>query len=278
MTEAFRTCEISNPNFMPDNLSLVTVKSKNLNGRGDMLIINQQVQTASAPVVILLHGVYGSHWAWQYSVGAQQSLVTLLKQHNDLSDFVVVMPSDGLFGDGSAYLPISGHGNFEKWIVEDVIAACQQVVPNIDDNSSVYISGLSMGGYGALRLGFKYPEIFSGITAHSAITQLDEMALFVEEDINIFQKGNEKNAEIIYWLEKNRQNLPPLRFDCGVDDPLITGNRNFERYLKQHGFDYEYQEFSGAHDFEYWAEHIQQSFLFFDQIEKKKSSKLIDEK
>ena len=269
MTDTFRTCEVSKPSFTPKNLTLVTVKSKHLNGRADMLILNQQTQTASAPVVILLHGVYGSHWAWQYSVGIEQSLMSLQKEHQQLSDFVIVMPSDGLFGDGSAYLPIAGHGNYEQWVVEDVVNACQQVVKNVDDNSSIYISGLSMGGYGALRLGCKFPEVFSAISAHSAITHLDEMALFVEEDLSLYQKGNEQNAEITYWLEKNREKLPPFRFDCGVDDPLIIGNRKFESYLKQHKYHYQYQEFSGGHEFEYWAEHVQKSLLFFDQIEKK---------
>lgn len=268
MKNTFRTCEISNPSFMPKNLSLVTVKSKHLNGRGDMLIINQQVDTHSAPIVILLHGVYGSHWAWQYSVGIKQSLLTLQQQHPNLSDFVFVMPSDGLFGDGSGYLPVAGHGNYEKWIVEDVIAACQQVVANVDEKSSIYIAGLSMGGYGALRLGCKYADKFSGISAHSSITQFDEMALFVEEELSVYRQGNEQNADITYWLEKNREKLPPMRFDCGVDDPLIQGNRNFERYLKQHNYCYQYQEFTGGHEFEYWAKHVQKSFLFFDQIEK----------
>ena len=269
MTNTFRTCEVSNHGFMPENLTLVTVKSKHLHGRGDMLILNQQAKTISAPVVILLHGVYGSHWAWQYSVGIEQSLFSLQQQYAALSDFVVVMPSDGLFGDGSGYLPVAGHGNYEKWIVEDVISACRHVVANVDENSSVYISGLSMGGYGALRLGSKYADLFSGISAHSSITQLDEMTLFVEEDLSIYRQGNENNADIDYWFEKHRDKLPPLRFDCGIDDPLITGNRNFEYYLEQHGYQYQYQEFSGGHEFDYWAKHVKKSFLFFDQIEKK---------
>jgi S-formylglutathione hydrolase FrmB len=273
MTHTFRTCEVSNHNFMPENLSLVTVKSRHLNGRGDMLILNPQVNTVSAPIVILLHGVYGSHWAWQYSVGLEKSLANLAQQYPDLSDFVVVMPSDGLFGDGSGYLPLTGHGNYEKWIVEDVIAACQKAVMKVDEHSSIYIAGLSMGGYGALRLGCKYGDIFSGVSAHSSITQLDEMALFIEEDLDIYRKDNEQNADICYWLEKKRETLPPLRFDCGVDDPLIEGNRKLNHYLKQHQHPHQYQEFNGGHEFEYWAEHIQKSFLFFHQIEKNKSLK-----
>lgn len=271
----FRSCEISSSNLTPPNLTSVTIKSRNLSGRGDMLILNQSAHIPSAPVIILLHGVYASNWAWQYSVGVEESLKSLQESCLDLTDFVVVMPSDGLFGDGSAYLPILGHGNYEKWITEDVIAACMHVVKNVDEQSSVYIAGFSMGGFGALRLGIKYPMLFKGISVHSAVTQLDELALFIEEDISVYWRGNEKNANIAHWLETNRGQLPPLRFDCGLDDPLINGNRNFVKTLNGYYQHFQYEEFSGGHDFEYWAEHIKKTFLFFDSIEKKRCSDVV---
>ena len=79
------------------------------------------------PVVILLHGVYGSAWSWAHQSGVHLKLNELISQ-GELPPMILVMPSDGLWGDGSAYLPHNNY-NFEKWIIEDVI---DSVIESID--------------------------------------------------------------------------------------------------------------------------------------------------
>src|SRR3546814_21020356 len=102
---------------------------------------------------------------------------------------VIEMPSVWLWGDESAYLQHNSF-NFEKWIVEDVPNAVRQAIRCVGSNSSLFIGGLSMGGFGALRIGAKYSSIFKGISTHSSITNLEQMCLFVEEDIANFRQSD----------------------------------------------------------------------------------------
>src|SRR6266566_2995691 len=67
----FKTVEISSPQFEANGLRFITVKTSNLKGRGDICVYapSQIEKTDVLPVVILLHGVYGSAWSWAYSAG-----------------------------------------------------------------------------------------------------------------------------------------------------------------------------------------------------------------
>ena len=153
--------------------------------------------------------------------------------------------------------------------MDDVLNAVIQTVPNATTNSNVYLSGLSMGGYGALRLGVKYSDKVKGISAHSSITQLDEINKFTDTDLSHYQCENEQEHNILYWLDKNKATLPPLRFDCGKDDILYQGNLTFKKALETADIRFSFDAFDGEHAWEYWHEHIQQTFSFFTHIEQK---------
>ena len=119
-----------------------------------------------------------------------------------------------------------------------------------------------MGGYGALRLGGKYPERFSAISAHSAITRISEMKDFVEEPLSEYlQCARQEELDVLFFL-KAADHLPKLRFDCGVDDSLLAGNRKLHSELLALGIDHEYQEYSGGHEWKYWQKHVEQTLLF----------------
>jgi S-formylglutathione hydrolase FrmB len=175
----------------------------------------------------------------------------------------LAMPSDGLWGDGSGYLPHGGQ-DFEKWIVEDVPAAVREAVPQVDSASPLFITGLSMGGYGALRLAAAHPTRFRAASGHSSITHLDQMPIFVEEDIACYRQDDPEAESVLALLLRNRADLPPVRFDCGADDLLIEHNRTLHRELDRHGVPHLYCEYPGGHTWPYWAEHIVDTLRFFD--------------
>src|SRR6267154_1045225 len=126
MNSIFRTIEISEPRFEADGLKWVTVKSRALRHRADLTLFvpRQAASVSNIPVVILLHGVYGSHWAWALKGGAHRMAARLIDAQQ-IPPMVLAMPSDGLWGDGSGYLPHPNH-NFELWVVEDVPAAVRE--------------------------------------------------------------------------------------------------------------------------------------------------------
>jgi len=182
-----------------------------------------------------------------------------------IKPMVIAMPSDGLWGDGSAYLP-HNNSNYENWIVEDVIDTVRDNIDCTSEKSKLFISGLSMGGYGALRLGAKFPYRYKAISGHSSITNKNQMHLFVEEDERNYNQVDPINEDVLSLIFKNKDSLPPLRFDCGKEDLLIEYNRTLHTELKNNAIKHTYQEFEGAHEWSYWQEHVKDSLLFFDQF------------
>jgi len=262
MEELFRTTELSDPKFESDNLRFITVKTRNLKGRGDICVFVPPVEhVENLPLVILLHGVYGSSWVWTQKGGVHRTAWEMI-QKGTIKPIVIAMPSDGLWGDGSGYLP---HNNidFEKWIVEDVPDAVIENIPSVSKISELFISGLSMGGFGALRLGIKYSEKFNAISAHSSITDISQMELFAEESLENYKQEDNLENSIFGVVEKYGDILPKIRFDCGSEDELISQNRELHTALNKSGVEHIYEEFEGGHEWPYWQKHISKTLRFF---------------
>lgn len=257
----FRTIRISNPRFEHDHLRHMTVKSPALKRRGDISLFVPPDSPPDTPLVLLLHGVYGSHWSWSMGGGAHLTARRLIEA-GKIPPLVLAMPSDGLWGDGSGYLPHLG-ANYEKWIVDEVPQAVHSVIESVTPSSPQFIAGLSMGGFGALRLGGKYAARFAGISAHSAITHFEQMAHFVEEPLELYD-ANPADYRVVDAL--TAAVLPPLRFDCGNEDALLKANRTLHQALTSAGVNHLYEEFQGGHEWAYWEQHLEDTLIFFADI------------
>jgi len=259
----FKTLEISNPNYENNNLRFITVKTPNLKGRGDICVYAPPGLSSMdvLPVVILLHGVYGSAWSWPYSSGVHLKVDDLI-QKGELPPMILAMPSDGLWGDGSGYLPL-GNYNFEKWIAEDVPDALLECIKGINKESPLFITGLSMGGFGALRIGAKYAPKFSAISGHSSITSLPQIKFFAEESLKNYAQDNIVDEDVFETFLHYREHLPPIRFDCGTEDLLINYNRSLHKKMEKAGILHHYEEYPGGHEWAYWTKHIIDSLKFF---------------
>jgi len=261
---SFHTIELSDPDYETDGLRFLTIKTPNLHGRGDICLFVPKVEDGitDLPIYILLHGVYGSAWIWAMKGGAHRTAKHMMDTQQ-IKPAIIAMPSDGLWGDGSAYF---GHHQkkFDQWIVNDVPLAVRENISEAGPNSPLCIGGLSMGGYGALLLGAKYPDIFQAISGHSSITKLEQMRQFVEEPMSAYTSESE-TPNVIEVMKTNQDRLPALRFDCGVTDSLIAPNRLLHQQLADLNFSHVYEEFSGGHEWPYWQKHVAKSLLFFDQ-------------
>jgi S-formylglutathione hydrolase FrmB len=138
-------------------------------------------------------------------------------------------------------------------------------IPGVNKTSKLYISGLSMGGFGALRLGIKYAGKFRAVSAHSTITDITQMPLFVEESLKNFEQDDTQENSVLGVVEKYKTKLPRIRFDCGTEDQLISHNRELHSALKDLAVNHIYEEFSGEHEWSYWQEHVKRSLLFFSE-------------
>ena len=263
----FFTTEMSYPENEFKNLRWITVKSKALQRRADITIcVPQNFNTdLSLDVVILLHGVYGSHWAWTMN-GAVHKTADRLVQQEKIKPMVLVMPSDGLYGDGSGYLRHQTE-DYEKWIVEDVVAVVKEQITCVNENSNFFITGLSMGGYGAMRLGAKYPAVFRSFTGLSSITEFSQMAMFLEKsEYAKLSAAVVQQESVLDCLLANKDKLPHFQFDCGTEDILIEFNRKLHQSLMEHQIKHRYLEHSGGHSWDYWRIHIEDSLLFFNEM------------
>lgn len=264
----FRTVEFSEPAPESGGLRHVTVKSPALGRRADLTLYvpdEARGRAAELPVVILLHGVYGSHWAWALKGGAHRTAAGMIAA-GEIPPMILAMPSDGLWGDGSGYMAHKSGADYERWIVDEVPAAVRLAIGVGGDPpsapASCFISGLSMGGYGALRLAALYPGRFRAVSAHSAITKLAGIADFIEEPLADFAPAP-GTEDVIDCVASNYERMGPIRFDCGLDDPLLAANRELHDELTRLEIDHTYDEFPGGHEWPYWAEHIRGTLLFF---------------
>ena len=261
--QRFRTVEISDPRFEKDHLRFITVKTPHLKGRGDIcLFVPPGIDPdKSYPVVILLHGVYGSCWSWALKTGVHLQALEMIKK-GIIPPVVIAMPSDGLWGDGSGYVS-HDHKNFEKWIALDVPDLLEEIIEGVTKDSPFFISGLSMGGFGSLKIGIKYTERFKAVSALSAITNLKQMELFVEEGLENYKQKEVTDEDVYETILQNKDHLPPLYFDCGDKDPLLVFNRDLHSRLLAGGIAHVYKEHPGGHEWPYWEKHISESLLFF---------------
>ena len=243
-------------------LHFITVKSNALKKRADLTVHTPSTTEGVLPIVILLHGVYGSHWAWAVKGKVHETSQKLIDA-GQINPMMLVMPSDGLYDDGSGYVPHKT-ANYERWIIEDVLQVVKEQFPQATDKSPICITGLSMGGFGAMRLGAKYPSLFRAFSGLSSITHFNQLGEFVENFDQLQSDALEQDGVWEYLL-KNKDHLPPFRFDCGSEDILIEYNRELHKNLSINNITHTYQEFSGNHSWEYWEEHIADTLLFFNQ-------------
>ena len=213
------------------------------------------VGTPPFPVCSLLHGLSDDHMSW-----ARQ---TSIERHVAGLPLIVVMP-DG--GRGFYCDAVAGPAD-ERYLLEDVIGFVDRTFHTIAERQGRVIGGLSMGGYGAVKLALKYPQLFCSAVAHSAaldVRRRIERPEIAEEMRRIFGPAPGGGPDDPYALAAtmDRRLLPALRLDCGREDGLLEENRAFHRHLEQLGIPHEYAEFPGAHTWDYWDHHVQEAIAF----------------
>ena len=258
----YEPIELSDPALECGGLRNLTFYSQALRGRGDVSLWVPPgcEDLRGIPMVILLHGVYGSHWAW-FLKGAAHRTARKLIEEGAIRPMVLVSPSDGLRGDGTGYLP-GPDADYESWIVRDVSGCVRRILP-CTAAGPAFLAGLSMGGYGALRLGLKWPGLFRGISAHSAITCVEQFRQFVREPERLIARPA-CEVDLLYWAATNRDHLPALRFDCGRSDSLFAANLSLHRELRELGIEHRFEGFDGTHSWDYWRDHLQDTLMFFE--------------
>jgi S-formylglutathione hydrolase FrmB len=120
------------------------------------------------PVVYLLHGYTGTDSTWTGRLADLPAIADKLAAAGTAREMLVVMPNAYNIYAGSMYSNSVTTGNWEGYIAEDLVAYIDKNYRTIPDRMSRGLAGHSMGGYGAIRIGMKRPDVFSSIYSMSA--------------------------------------------------------------------------------------------------------------
>ena len=197
-------------------------------------------------VVYLLHGLSDDYTMWQRR--------SSIERYADRFGLMVVMP-DG----GRSFYCDQPYGNYEGHILETV-HFIDRTFRTVDAPGGRAIGGLSMGGYGAMKLGLKYPELFGSVAAHSGA--IDMISRQVAEHLQGIFQIPLTPADDCFALASLPGVKPAIYFDCGVDDTLLEGNRRFHEHLLALQISHTYVEYPGAHSWEYWDQHVVEALQF----------------
>ena len=211
------------------------------------------------PVVYLLHGYSGNYSTWVNSFKE-------VAQQVDKYDFIVV----GVDGNYSSWYfdsPIDPTFKYETYIIDELVPFIDKKYKTIAGLEGRAISGLSMGGHGALYLSFKHQEVFGAAGSMSGGV---DFRPFSEKwdikkrlgSITEFPENWKKNT-VTNMLELVKDNHLKLIVDCGVDDFFIDVNRELHQKMLALKINHDYVERPGKHNIEYWENSLKFQLLFF---------------
>jgi S-formylglutathione hydrolase FrmB len=190
---------------------------------------------------------------------------------------LVVMPN----GDRGFYTDHEKGPPYARYIGEEVVDLIDRAYPTRSERSGRAIGGVSMGGYGALRVGLGYSDRFCSIHSHGGSLDRDvEFKLNPAERIGIMKtrpdsfilemrrvfgerpRGTKHDVLRLAIEASQRGSLPRLWIDCGVDDYLISGTRALHRELVAADIPHMYHEVSGGHASGYTTEQFDTALKF----------------
>ena len=215
------------------------------------------------PVLYLLHGLTGHYTDWT----TRTNVTDYAAQYR----MIIVTPegNDGWYTD-SAGVPAN---KYESYILNELIPDVDARYRTIQARYGRAIAGLSMGGYGALKFGLKFPGTFvfagsmSGALAATALTEteLKDPGPIRDSVLNVFgAAGSEtRKANDVFRMVGDLPagrvaSLPYFYLDCGTEDGLVGDNQKFAALLREKKIPHEYRELPGNHSWAYWDQQVQE--------------------
>ena len=212
--------------------------------------------TARFPVVILTHGNPGGSTDW---LDAGSAAATGLEVARSGHPVILVMPTVLRTPTGdSLCVDTETQGHAETYVVKDVVAAVDRQLRTVPDAAHRTIGGFSMGGFCALNLGLRHPDVFSVALAFSALTVCvpdaipgGNEALFDTPD---WAARVEENSPADYVDHLDPAKGPAVWLDAGDDETELIGPlEQLGSTLAARGFTVETHLRPGGHDFGVWA-------------------------
>jgi S-formylglutathione hydrolase FrmB len=228
------------------------------------------------PILYHLHGLFDTEQSLIQSGG--WNMIEEMQAQGQLTEFITVTPAAG----ASFYVDAKNSAiQYERFFMRELIPAVERKFRVKPGRQFRGISGLSMGGYGALHLAFKYPQMFGSASAHSAaiFVQPPELAGQGLDVMGaVFASGPGSPIDKAFYMKNSpitlaREHAAELRtmkiyFDCGTEDSygFFAGTRALDAELTKQKVPHEAHLYPGAHDWAYFAEHLPASLQFHSRV------------
>lgn len=221
----------------------------------------QEHPDSTFPVVYLLHGYSGDHTDWTTKAEGLSEWASLFGQ-------IIVMP-DGAYNSWYINSPLTKEQTFATHIGADVPKLIDSLYRTIPNARGRAITGLSMGGHGAMYLAANFPMQFGAVSSMSGGLDLRPFPNNWElQDIlgdPVAEAKNWEDHSVIQLLEAFQERNTPILIDCGTEDFFLEVNEATHQKLNDLGIKHEYFIRPGAHNWDYWTKVLPYHLLFFDQ-------------
>ena len=209
------------------------------------------------PVVYLLHGAQGSYRDWP----KKADLRSLASQYG----VIIVCPD----GQDSWYFdsPIDPKFQFETYVVYELRNYIETHYRTLNHSKYRAITGLSMGGHGALWLAWRHPDLYGSCGSMSGAVDI----MTLKDRFKIDKRLGKYAANTQSWRDHSVINLVPslkngeqnIIIDDGTQDFLIKENRALHAALDKQGIKHNYSERPGRHSWDYWVKSLTMHLDFF---------------
>lgn len=223
-----------------------------------IVISPEKTEGKGAAVVYLLHGYGGNETTWP-------SLKPELKDYADRENLIFVCPN----GENSWYWdsPLNEDSQFETFVSRELVSYVDGHYRTLPSREKRAITGLSMGGHGALWLAIRHQDVFGAAGSTSGGLDIRPFP----DNWDMKEQIGAKDAGVCDWDDytvinqtgKLKDGALWIIFDCGYDDFFFEVNQAFHQKLLERGIMHDFIVRPGAHTGEYWSNSIDYQILFF---------------
>lgn len=235
--------------------------------------------TRKFPVLYLLHGYSDDETGW-IQFGQVQRIADKSVDNEVAAQMIIVMPDAGI----TWYVNTAGNEeNYEDFLTREFIDHIDKNFRTRPDRQFRAVAGLSMGGYGALLLGLRHPDLFSSSGVLSAGVFTDEEILDMKQNrwnsslglpfgMGLTSKarleGNYRQYAPQAMIEAYKKQDKSTRFyiDCGDDDFLILGNLALHAQMIKADIKHEFRVRDGGHSWTYWRTALPEVLTFVSEV------------
>ena len=234
----------------------LTHKSQALGKQTNVTIMLPDKFEGNLKILYLLHGLSDNHEDWLYKT-------TVYRDVLNNGTFAVVCPDGGK----SFYCNMKSSYRYYDYISDELPAFVEKIIPFSKKREDRYIAGLSMGGYGALKIAFKNPEKYFAAASFSGVTDVKYRYSISSFDMSAIYDDAIPDHEDLFYLAKelnSAETKPQVYQWCGTEDFMYEDNVRFRDLMNTLDFNYTYSESEGGHTWIYWDKQISHVVKLFN--------------